>query len=351
VDVNDGGVSGVALPGLIEFAPEDTPRCVEKPGTASLPREVGLSLLRRVYGFAPTLPIGKWRTEFSIHPLSRGFRHEHTILWELEHDESETTGVRIVWPHRFSRFIGDKAFGLLIADVLGWAVPATTVISRPIAPFTFGRPTGTGEVWIRTCPREATPGRFTTHRGWLDPFRLLESEDPGGTEIASICSQESVSSEFSGAVLGAQSGQALVEGVKGTGAEFMMGAKRAETLPIHVRDAVSSFHQKVARVLGEGSKVEWAYADGEIWVLQLQLVNPAISSLVIVPGDATIFRSFDVRRGLDQLRDLIESVQGTGEGITLEGDVGITSHFGDVLRRARIPSVIRPEETPNPTRA
>src|SRR5438046_548089 len=34
IDVNDGGVSGVAYGDVVEFAPGDTPRCVEKPGTA-----------------------------------------------------------------------------------------------------------------------------------------------------------------------------------------------------------------------------------------------------------------------------------------------------------------------------
>jgi hypothetical protein len=33
-------------------------------------------------------------------------------------------------------------------------------------------------------------------------------------------------------------------------------------------------------------------------------------------------------------------LQGTGEGIVLAGRVGITSHLGDLLRRARIPSRI-----------
>src|SRR5215472_10474041 len=32
IDVHDGGVSGVALGDLLEFAPGDTPRCVEKTG-------------------------------------------------------------------------------------------------------------------------------------------------------------------------------------------------------------------------------------------------------------------------------------------------------------------------------
>ncbi len=34
VDVDDGGISGVSLGGVIEFAPGDTPRAVEKPGIA-----------------------------------------------------------------------------------------------------------------------------------------------------------------------------------------------------------------------------------------------------------------------------------------------------------------------------
>jgi hypothetical protein len=37
VDVDDGGVSGVALGGLVEFAPGDTPRSVERPGTVASP--------------------------------------------------------------------------------------------------------------------------------------------------------------------------------------------------------------------------------------------------------------------------------------------------------------------------
>jgi hypothetical protein len=40
IDVHDGGVSGVLMGNLLEFSPDDTPRCVEKPGTASLPRSV-----------------------------------------------------------------------------------------------------------------------------------------------------------------------------------------------------------------------------------------------------------------------------------------------------------------------
>src|SRR6266446_3978570 len=49
IDVNDGGVSGVALGNIVEFAPGDTPRCVEKPGTVTLRKDFALNLLKRVY--------------------------------------------------------------------------------------------------------------------------------------------------------------------------------------------------------------------------------------------------------------------------------------------------------------
>lgn len=90
IDVNDGGVSGVCQGGVIEFAPEDTPRCVEKPGTLALPEDQAIKLIRTVYGLSPDLKfsLGR-RIEFSIHPLKRGVRREHTILWELEDDAGE----------------------------------------------------------------------------------------------------------------------------------------------------------------------------------------------------------------------------------------------------------------------
>jgi hypothetical protein len=56
VDIADGGVSGVVQGGTIEFAPDDTPRCVEKPGVASLPFDSGIDILSIVYGFVPNQP-------------------------------------------------------------------------------------------------------------------------------------------------------------------------------------------------------------------------------------------------------------------------------------------------------
>jgi hypothetical protein len=90
--------------------------------------------------------------------------------------------------------------------------------------------------------------------------------------------------------------------------------------------------------LDSALKIEWAFDGTELWILQLQLTEVVISRSIIVQGEATRFHRFEVAQGLDDLRALIESLKPTEDGIELIGAVGITSHFGDVLRRARIPS-------------
>lgn len=341
IDVGDGGVSGVAYAGLIEFAPEDTPRCVEKPGTVSFPRDLGLRVLETVYGFRPELnQPDDFRTEFSIHPLKRGVRHGHTILWEEERTEAISLEAEIIWPNRFSRFLGDKAFGLLVADAVGLAVPQTTVIPRRLAPFTFGRPSGSGERWIRTCPVEPVPGRFTTKRGWLDPFLLLASEDPDGTMIASVLAQESVDAAFAGAAGASDRGTvAMIEGVRGTGDEFMLGQAAPEHLPAHVVADVEETLDHATEYLGP-VRLEWAHDHDRVWVVQLQRGATPSFGQVIYPGRPSVEHRFPVERGLDALRELAQRLEGTGEGVVVVGRVGVTSHLGDVLRRARIPSRI-----------
>ncbi len=194
IDVNDGGVSGVALGSTIEFAPGDTPRCVDKPGSCRLPLSIADEILRTVYGFSPEIAaFSGQRTEFSIHPLRRGHRHDHTVVWEIEETVASLAKPKPAWPNRFSEFLGDKVFGLLVANSVGCRVPATTVIPRNVAPFSFGTRTGTNELWLRTAPRIQSPGHFPTSLGWRDPFKLVDScESENGLEmLASIISQES----------------------------------------------------------------------------------------------------------------------------------------------------------------
>ena len=344
IDVCDGGVSGVVLGNVIEFAPCDTPRCVEKPGTAALPRAEGLQLLEIVYGVAPSLDFGSsTRVEFSLHPLRRGVRHEHTIIWELEDVEVSGGQADVRWPNRFSEFIGDKAYGLLIASLFHFPVPDTTVISRNIRPFRFGEPTGSGETWIRTSPRVQQPGKYTTHRGWMDPFKLMNKEDPTGEFIVSILAQAGVDAEYSGAAIVSEGvnggmGQLTIEGTRGFGDEFMVGRKKRTTLPLRIRQDVENIFLDA---LNFGPvRFEWVADNHQVWIVQFHRGASPSSGRVIYPGEPSAYRPFDVEKGLEALRHLVSEIEGTREGVVLVGDVGVTSHFGDVLRRAKVPSYI-----------
>jgi hypothetical protein len=337
IDVNDGGVSGVLQGGIIEFSPGSTPRIVERGRPASLPAREGLKLLRVVYGFKPELEFTRnYRVEFSIHPLRRGWRNTHTILWELEEVGDVAIFPNIQWPNDFSEFIGDKIFGLLVAFVSGWRVPRTTVLSRRLKPFTFGQSTPSDISWIRTCPRIPVPGKFSTVRGWTDPFRLLSEEDPTASEVASVAIQNEVPPAYSGALLTSVEGDPIVEGVAGYGDSLMLGRMTPSDLPSSVENRVRELYDLLWHDLGS-IRLEWVDDGTDVWVLQLQQEIAKSSGTVIVPGETDRFIEFQADEGLEKLRSIVRSVE-PNTGVILVGNVGMTSHMADVLRRAEIPS-------------
>jgi hypothetical protein len=336
VDINDGGVSGVILGNLIEFAPDDTPRAVEKPGTASLPLGWGSRLLATVYGFEPDLAVPEnTRLEFSIHPKPRGWRSTHTLGWEIAEHEGLGLPPPIQWPNRFSRMIGDKVFGLLVAHHLGLPVPKTTVINRRVAPFTFGQLTGSAEIWFRTAPTEQMPGKFTTTRGWSDPFQIMSHEDPDHASIASVVGQASVIPHYSGASIVLQTGEIATEGVAGVGDAFMQGTANAEPLPGRVLEDVKQLHS-AASELGH-VRLEWVHDGERAWVVQMHRGATVSAAGVLVPGEARQWITYEVSNGLEQLRTLLAVLE-PGSGLELIGEVGLTSHVADVIRKANVPA-------------
>jgi hypothetical protein len=341
VDISDGGVSGVTQGDLVEFAPDDTPRCVEKPETASLPFDVAIQLLKAVYGFEPDISQSDARVEFSIHPRRRGTRSEHTLIWEYEEAMPLVPPAAMAWPNRFSRHIGDKAYGLLIAWLLGQRVPATTVVGRRVAPFQFGDDTGSSEVWTRTCPVEPVPGLFTTAQGWVDPFALLQKEDPDGTCIASVLSQRSVPSRFAGAAINGPI-ELIIEGVEGFGDMFMLGVVPPQQLPEIIIADIRHANLVLTAKLGP-VRFEWVHDGDRLWIVQLHRGGTGSAGLVVVPGDAVSWIAFDVSQGLEALRKLTTIVP-SGHGIELIGDVGLTSHIADVVRRAGTPTRLNTKE-------
>jgi hypothetical protein len=346
IDVKDGGVSGVSYGGVLEFAPGDTPRSVEKPGTVSMSRDIGMHVLKTVYGFQPDLSYPPHvRVEFSVHPHRRGVRQAHTIIWELENSSNVKLRSDLIWPNLFSRHLGDKTFGLLIADGIGLPVPYTTVVCRNVAPFRFGRSTGTGEHWIRTSPAEQAPGKFTTKRGWVDPFLLMSREDTEGRQVSSVLDQEGVDARYSGAAIAGPDGKPKIEGVAGYGDAFMLGRTPPQYLPPSVIEKVEASFDAATTQLGP-VRFEWVLDDQCVWIVQLHRGVTMTTGGTIYPGKPTVEHRFRVERGLDALRSLISELpRGTKHGIILLGQVGVTSHFGDLLRRARIPSRVEiPED-------
>lgn len=346
IDIHDGGVSGVSIGRVIEFSPGDTPKCVDKPGVCSLPRNLGLHILENVYGFHPTLNFpSSCRVEFSIHPKKRGLRQGHTILWELEEVNIPDIEPEIHWPNNFSRMLGDKVYGLLIADAIGLPVPLATVITRDIAPFTFGRKTGNSETWMRTCPEVRVPGKYPTFFGWHDPFKLMAEEDakleknPELIPIAAVLSQQTVTPMFSGSLLTTHSdgSDPFIEGVRGRGDAFMVGQEAPIPLPQEVIAAVLKLYNAAFNILGP-VEMEWVYDGEKAWVVQLHKSKAAQVSEIIFPGTPNDFIKFQVKDGLEVLRQFIPKLQKDGLGIILVGDVGITSHFGDIIRKAEIPA-------------
>ncbi len=355
IDIKDSGVSGVVLGNVIEFSPEDTPKCVDKEGVCSLPREIGIKILRNVYGFSPDINFEpNYRIEFSIHPSRQGVKKQHTIVWEYEHYEKVDYERKIFWPNNFSRFIGDKVFGLLIANSLGIRVPKTTVISRKVAPFSFGIATGLNEKWIRTCPVKKEPGKYYTGMNWTDPFKLMDKEEARGSyevNVASIISQDAVEPMYSGAAFVTENEESdLIEGVLGKGDNFMVGNQNKENLPTKVINAVKTLNNQLRsyyKELGNVS-IEWVYDGTDVWLVQLNQLKGenkynSSDSNIIVHGNPSRYEIVFVKDGLDLLRKKINLIKDRNIGIELIGNIGVTSHFGDLLRLSNIPSILKSE--------
>lgn len=337
IDVSDGGVSGVAMDGLVEFRPDATPRGVEAPGFASLPLDWATSLFKTVYGIDASLEEARQaRVEFSLHPIRRGWRQSHLIFWEYGEVDHFDRSADVVWPNDFSRMVGDKAYGLLIANLIGVPVPKTTVIGRRVAPFSFGRDTGSAEQWIRTSPIVQVPGKFTTAKGWLDPFKLVQDEDSDGTALASILSQHSVTSIYSGAAIEGADGEFIIEGAAGSGEGFMLGTTAPQVMPEDVVTAVSQVRQQLKAQLGS-VRFEWVFDGTQVWVVQLHTGASQSAGRALVPGEAEHWVTFNVYEGLEALRTLLSSLP-ANTGIELDGAVGRTSHIADVVRKANVPT-------------
>jgi hypothetical protein len=343
VRVDDGGVSGVSEGGVWEFAPDATPRVVETGDVCRLPAPLARRLLEIAYSAVPEFPNdGATRTEFSFHPEPVGYMGTRTLIWEIgEASQSQLEGPT-VWPNPFSRHVGDKAFGLLIAHLLGMPVPTTMVIPRRLPPFTFGIDTGSRASWTRTAPGVPHPGLFSTVKGWPDVFSLLADEDPQGEHIASVLYQQAIVGAHSGGAIpaGDHGDDFVIEGVAGDGDRFMLGEQEPVPLPATVLRDVRDLLAEASAALG-AVRLEWVHDGQRAWVVQMHRQTDPVALGVFFPGKPENgWLDFRPEDGLQKLPELLDRASKHGFGIRISGNVGVTSHVGDLIRRARIPSVV-----------
>lgn len=349
IDESDGGVSGVSHRGLLDFAPDATPRCVDEleRETCALPFEFGMRLLRQVYGFEPDLRGREGaRVEFSIHPRTRGWLDEHTVIWQLEQRPGPNLPASTHWPNDFSRLLGDKAFGLALAAAVGLNVPRTLAVSRRLFPWTFGRSTGTGRAWTRTCPAVKVPGYYPSARGWTDPYAVLEdpwilepharpvsSSEP--VPVVSVLVQEEVHAVYSGRAKPVGDTDVAIHGVSGEGDKFMLGDQREETLPAEVVDRVRGVYSATCTRFGR-VEIEWVFDGRLVWIVQMNA--PRVAHAAVEANEEIEWMKFRFVPGaIEEFRREVSRVQGTKRGIVVIGNVSPLSHLGEIAELHNVP--------------
>ncbi len=105
-------------------------------------------------------------------------------------------------------------------------------------------------------------------------------------------------------------------------------------------------HDKVRERVGP-VRFEWVHDGRKPWIVQLHQGLTASSASVIYPGAVTQYIPFNVTEGIDKLREIIRGLgDNSQDGIELIGHIGLTSHMGDLLRKAAIPSIMRDRSVP-----
>ena len=134
----------------------------------------------------------------------------------------------------------------------------------------------------------------------------------------------------------------MTEGLSGAGDAFMQGTASPERLPNSIVRDVARLHH-AASDLGP-VRFEWVHDGQQAWIVQLHRGATGSSAEVLVEGDAADWVAFDVKKGLESLRELLTQVH-SSQGVQLVGKVGLTSHIADVIRKAGVPARMQDNRT------
>jgi hypothetical protein len=164
----------------------------------------------------------------------------------------------------------------------------------------------------------------------------LTTEDATGNQIASVLAQHAVPAKYSGALIVDAQGNPVVEGVKGEGEDLMMGVALPEKLPLDIVNDVLCDYEEAYKHFGP-VRFEWVHDGNKAWVVQLHRGATSTTQSELVSGKAKKWRSFEVAKGLEALRKELNKLS-SDEGIVLVGQIGLTSHMADVVRKAGKPA-------------
>lgn len=119
----------------------------------------------------------------------------------------------------------------------------------------------------------------------------------------------------------------------------MLGNLKPKPLPRHVVSSVTEAYERAYQSL-RAVRFEWVHDGISTWIVQLHMGKTSSHHRTIYPGKPRYWRKFPAGDGIDNLRLLIPGLR-ADEGVIIVGEVGITSHLGDLLRKAKIPSWIK----------
>ena len=98
-------------------------------------------------------------------------------------------------------------------------------------------------------------------------------------------------------------------------------------------------HTTRYRLVIGSARFEWVHDGQRVWIVQLHKGGTDSSASTLVPGEASEWVVFKASRGLEELRDFL-AVLPAEVGVRIEGDVGLTSYFADLLRKNKRPARI-----------
>ena len=339
--------SGVILGDRMELGFGTTPRCVDDPNirTAVLPLKLGKSIINTVFGAELPLFKPRDRVEFTVTGTPVGALEQRHIVWEVSEEEATMTNTEIgIWPNHVSEAIGDKCYGLLVANAMGFNVPFTTAFVPNMQPFSFGRPKDTGTVYTRTCPATKSPGHYPSQRGYHNPLYALkhpESLDENFVQsqhvppLASMIVQQEVVAAYAGVCIFNTDQPMRVEGTKGYGDNFMLGDSH-DDMPAEVTTKVEAIGLSLLQNIGNG-EIEWVmHQDGTLFVVQLCKHKNVV---LPTPEDFVEF-AYKGHSDLERFREFCHN-HDNSKGIVVTGGASELSHVGQIAKQYQIKAIFK----------